>query len=116
MIGVGAGLGDYTTEGGYLYPDAKVVRIDINPRGLWQGLRTADLHLRADALAARRGDHRAAAGARRRAAHRASAAARWRGDRRRRARQQGVPRRPRARSTRASVLRTRRGRAEGLGG
>ena len=52
VIGVGAGLGHYTTEGGYLYPGAQVVQIDINPRGLWQGLRTADLHVRADARAA----------------------------------------------------------------
>jgi thiamine pyrophosphate-dependent acetolactate synthase large subunit-like protein len=52
VIGVGAGLGHYTTEGGYLYPNAKVVQIDVAPRGLWQGLRTADLHLRADARAA----------------------------------------------------------------
>lgn len=51
IIGVGAGLGHYTTEGGYLYPMAKVVKIDTNPRGLWQGLRTADLHIRADARA-----------------------------------------------------------------
>ena len=52
VIGVGAGLGHYTTEGGYLYPGARAVQIDINPRGLWQGLRTADLHIRADARAA----------------------------------------------------------------
>ena len=52
MIGVGAGLGHYTTEGGYLYPGARTVQIDTNPRGLWQGLRTADLHVRADAKAA----------------------------------------------------------------
>jgi acetolactate synthase I/II/III large subunit len=52
VIGVGAGLGHYTTEGGYLYPGAQVVQIDVNPRGLWQGLRTADLHVRADARAA----------------------------------------------------------------
>jgi acetolactate synthase-1/2/3 large subunit len=52
VIGAGAGLGHYTTEGGYLYPNAKVVQIDMNPRGLWQGVRTADLHLRADARAA----------------------------------------------------------------
>lgn len=52
VIGVGAGLGHYTTESGYLYPGAKVVQIDINPRGLWQGLKTADLHVRADARAA----------------------------------------------------------------
>ena len=49
VIGVGAGLGHYTTEGGYLYPGARAVQIDLNPRGLWQGLRTADLHIRADA-------------------------------------------------------------------
>jgi thiamine pyrophosphate-dependent acetolactate synthase large subunit-like protein len=52
VIGVGAGLGHYTTEGGYLYPGAQVAQIDVNPRGLWQGLRTADLHIRADAKAA----------------------------------------------------------------
>ena len=52
VIAVGAGLGHYTTEGGYLFPNAKVVRIDTQPRGLWQGLRTADLHVQADAKAA----------------------------------------------------------------
>ena len=52
VIGVGAGLGHYTTEGGYLYPMAQVAQIDVNPRGLWQGLKTADLHVRADAKSA----------------------------------------------------------------
>lgn len=52
VIAAGAGLGHYTTEAGYLYPNARVVQIDTEPRGLWQGLRTADLHLRADARAA----------------------------------------------------------------
>jgi thiamine pyrophosphate-dependent acetolactate synthase large subunit-like protein len=52
VIGIGVGLGAYTTESGYLYPNAQVVQIDISPRGLWQGLRTADLHIRADAKAA----------------------------------------------------------------
>ncbi len=52
VIGIGAGLGHYTTEGGYLYSGAQVVQIDTNPRGLWQGLKTADLHVRADAKAA----------------------------------------------------------------
>src|SRR4051812_3091961 len=52
VIGAGAALGHYTTEGGYLYPGARTVQIDVNPRGLWQGLRTADLHVRADARAA----------------------------------------------------------------
>ncbi len=51
VIGAGVGLGAYTTESGYLYPGAQAVQIDINPRGLWQGLRTADLHIRADARA-----------------------------------------------------------------
>lgn len=52
VIAAGAGLGHYTTEGGYLFPNAKVVRIDTHPRGLWQGLKTADLHIQADARAA----------------------------------------------------------------
>ncbi len=52
LIGVGAGLGHYTTEAGYLYPNAKAVQIDLNPRGLYQGLRIADMHIKADARAA----------------------------------------------------------------
>jgi len=32
VIGIGAGLGYYTTEGGLLFPEAKVVRIDAAPR------------------------------------------------------------------------------------
>ena len=52
VIGIGVGLGAYTTESGYLYPGARAVQIDLNPRGLWQGLRTADLHIRADARVA----------------------------------------------------------------
>jgi acetolactate synthase I/II/III large subunit len=51
VIGAGVGLGHYTTEGGYMFPNAKVVQIDTNPRGLWQGLRVADLHIKADAKA-----------------------------------------------------------------
>jgi acetolactate synthase I/II/III large subunit len=52
VIGFGVGLGAYTTESGYLYPGARTVQVDINPRGLWQGLRTADMHIHADARAA----------------------------------------------------------------
>jgi acetolactate synthase I/II/III large subunit len=52
VVGIGVGLGAYTTESGYLYPGARAVQIDTNPRGLWQGLRTADLHISADARAA----------------------------------------------------------------
>src|ERR1700730_8634433 len=52
VIAAGAGLGHYTTEGGYLFPNAKVVRIDTQPRGLWQGLRTDDPSVQAEAKAA----------------------------------------------------------------
>jgi thiamine pyrophosphate-dependent acetolactate synthase large subunit-like protein len=51
VIGVGAGMGHYTTEAGYLFPNAKSVQIDLNPRGLYQGIRIADMHIRADAKA-----------------------------------------------------------------
>jgi hypothetical protein len=37
VIAAGAGLDHYTKEGGYRFPNAKVVRIDAQPRGLWQG-------------------------------------------------------------------------------
>ncbi len=33
VIGIGAGLGHYTTDGGYLYPGARVVQIVIQPHG-----------------------------------------------------------------------------------
>jgi acetolactate synthase-1/2/3 large subunit len=49
VLGVGAGLGNYTTEAGYLYPNAKVIHIDTQPRGLFEGLRVADLYIKADA-------------------------------------------------------------------
>ncbi|OYX15519.1 MAG: hypothetical protein B7Z15_00250 [Rhizobiales bacterium 32-66-8] len=51
VLSAGAGLGSYTTEAGYLFPNAKVIQIDTRPRGLWQGNRTADLHIAADAKA-----------------------------------------------------------------
>jgi thiamine pyrophosphate-dependent acetolactate synthase large subunit-like protein len=52
VIGIGAGLGAFTTDSGKLYPDARVIQIDTEPRGLWEGVRVADLHIRADAEAA----------------------------------------------------------------
>lgn len=52
VIGVGAGLGHWTTEAGQLYPKARVIAIDTAPRGLWEGVRVADLHIQADARAA----------------------------------------------------------------
>ena len=34
VAGAGVALGHYTTEGGYLYPSARTIQIDVNPRGL----------------------------------------------------------------------------------
>ena len=51
VMGFGAGLGHYTTEAGYLFPNAQAAQIDLNPRGLYQGIRVADMHIRADAKA-----------------------------------------------------------------
>jgi thiamine pyrophosphate-dependent acetolactate synthase large subunit-like protein len=54
VLAFGASLGHYTSDGGTLYPNAQVVQIDVNPKGLNQGLRVADIHVEADArLAAR---------------------------------------------------------------
>ena len=51
VVAAGASLTAYATEQGYLFPNAKVVQVDISPRGFWQGLRVADLHVRGDAKA-----------------------------------------------------------------
>lgn len=52
VIGVGARLGYYTTEAGYLFPEAKIVQIDLAPHGYIDGQRTADLFIHADARSA----------------------------------------------------------------
>ena len=52
ILGIGAGLGHFTTDAGKLYPNARVIQIDTEPRGLWEGVRVADLHVRADAATA----------------------------------------------------------------
>lgn len=115
MIGVGAALGHYTTEGGYLYPDVRTVQIDANPRGLWQGLRTADLRVRADARAAAEAIVAPPAAARRledRLPHQRDGQA----DRGRLAGRQGIPgaaQHGRSAQDRAGA---RPGGAEGLGG
>lgn len=49
VIGVGASLNRYTTEHGYLYPNAKYVHIDSQPHMLIAGGRSADCYLQADA-------------------------------------------------------------------
>lgn len=54
VVGFGARLGYFTTEGGYLFPDARLVQIDTSPVGIVDGQRVADLAITADAgLAAR---------------------------------------------------------------
>lgn len=67
VIGVGAGLGHFTTEGGYLFPSAAVIQVDTVPRPLHEGVPGGDLHVQGDAavtIAAlteelrRRGHHR----------------------------------------------------------
>jgi thiamine pyrophosphate-dependent acetolactate synthase large subunit-like protein len=51
VLGVGASMSFFTSEAGYMYPNARVVQIDLAPHGLYQGLRTADVHMQADAKA-----------------------------------------------------------------
>jgi thiamine pyrophosphate-dependent acetolactate synthase large subunit-like protein len=49
VIGVGASLNRYTTEHGYLYPDARFVHIDAKAHLLMSGGRGADCYVQADA-------------------------------------------------------------------
>lgn len=49
VIGVGASLGHYTTQAGYLSPDARVLQIDTHPVGYYEGQFVADHYIRGDA-------------------------------------------------------------------
>lgn len=49
VIGVGASLNRYTTEQGYLFPNAKYIQIDSRSHVLMGGGKAADLYLHADA-------------------------------------------------------------------
>lgn len=51
VLSVGAGLGRHTTDAGKLFPKARRIQLDIDPQGLRQDGRVADLHIRADARA-----------------------------------------------------------------
>lgn len=51
VIGIGASLNRYTTEHGYLYPEAKFVHIDVKPHVMMFGGRAADVYVHADAKA-----------------------------------------------------------------
>jgi thiamine pyrophosphate-dependent acetolactate synthase large subunit-like protein len=49
VIGVGASLNRYTTEHGYLYPNAKFVHIDTKPHVLMGNARSSDCYVQSDA-------------------------------------------------------------------
>jgi acetolactate synthase I/II/III large subunit len=49
VVGFGARMGYFTTEAGYLFPDADLVQIQVNPAGWIDGQRVADIALTADA-------------------------------------------------------------------
>jgi thiamine pyrophosphate-dependent acetolactate synthase large subunit-like protein len=49
VIGVGASLNRYTTEHGYLYPNAKFVHLDTKPHVLMGNARSSDVYLQTDA-------------------------------------------------------------------
>lgn len=49
VIGFGARMGRFTTDGDRLFGDARRVQVDLDPVGYVEGLRVADHYLRADA-------------------------------------------------------------------
>jgi acetolactate synthase I/II/III large subunit len=49
VIGAGASLNRYTTEQGYLFPNARYIQIDLRPHVLMGGGRAADVYVHADA-------------------------------------------------------------------
>jgi len=49
VLAIGASLSFYTLDGGAMFPNAEVVQVDMEPQGLHQGLKAADIHLRSDA-------------------------------------------------------------------
>jgi thiamine pyrophosphate-dependent acetolactate synthase large subunit-like protein len=49
VIGVGASLNRYTTEHGYLYPNARYIQVDNRPHVLMGDGKSADCYLQADA-------------------------------------------------------------------
>jgi thiamine pyrophosphate-dependent acetolactate synthase large subunit-like protein len=49
VVTFGSSLNYYTVDGGHLYPKAEIVQVDTHPHGLAHGMKSGDLHLRADA-------------------------------------------------------------------
>jgi acetolactate synthase-1/2/3 large subunit len=52
VVAIGSSLNYYTVDGGNMFPKAEVAQIDTEPLGLRNGLKAADLYLRADAKVA----------------------------------------------------------------
>jgi len=51
VIAIGASMNRYTTEHGYLYPNARYVHLDAKPHVMMAGSRSADCYLQSDARA-----------------------------------------------------------------
>lgn len=49
VIAIGAGLNDRTIQGGYLYPNARIVHIDVAPHIMMGNERSADCYVQGDA-------------------------------------------------------------------
>ena len=49
VVAIGTSLNYYTIDGGNMFANAEVVQIDTEPVGLRNGMKAADLYLRADA-------------------------------------------------------------------
>lgn len=49
VVAIGTSLNYFTVDGGSMFPKAEIVQIDLEPVGLHAGVKTADLHLAADA-------------------------------------------------------------------
>lgn len=49
VIGVGAGMGHFTMEAGYLFPEARILQIDVNPRPMHEAVPIGDVAVRGDA-------------------------------------------------------------------
>ncbi len=49
VVAIGTSMAYHASDGGHLYPDAYVIQIDSEPRGLRDGMKAADLMVRADA-------------------------------------------------------------------
>ncbi len=55
VVAIGASLNYYSVDGGHMFPKAEIVQVDTEPLGLRNGMRAADLYLRADAKLAAAG-------------------------------------------------------------